>query len=172
MFARRTAAALLVAGLLLAGCSEDPEPRFAPTQSPSPTESETTAAPEAQSPEEFVREWVRTYNSFETDGDDEQLEALHRNCATCETVLSVVSQAYANGGFVKSDGWTVEKSEELYRRDNAAGVRTQVAVSPSRYKASESSEVTRGTGGRVTMEFDLVRRDGGWRLSDLTRKPS
>lgn len=56
MSVRRHAAALLAAALLLAGCSDDPEPRFEPTETPSPTESSSAAEPEAQTPEEFIRE--------------------------------------------------------------------------------------------------------------------
>ena len=50
-----------------AGCSDDPEPDFAPPESTSPaptdpTTSSTTEEPERLSPEETVRAWVEARN--------------------------------------------------------------------------------------------------------------
>lgn len=170
MSVRRTVAALVGAALLLAGCTDEPEPRFEPTDSPSPSESETSAEPEAQTPEEFIREWVATYNKFEGTGDASELEELNSSCGTCADIIEVVASAYEHGGYLKSEGWGVRGSlEVLYSRQNATGFRATVDVAPSRYKASADSDIQRGTGGPVTMEFDLRRVDGAWRMADLTR---
>lgn len=173
MSVRRTAAALIGAALLLAGCSDDPEPRFEPTPSPSPTESKTTTEPEAQTPEEFIREWVETYNAFEDTGDATDLAALGAGCGTCADIIEVVASAYADGGFVRSEGWAFEGPlRERYSSPLAAGLEATVQVAPSRYKATADSDVERGTGGPVLMEFDLRRVKGAWRMADLTRSSS
>ena len=59
MSVRRSAALALIAALVLAGCQDEPEPRFEPTpsHSSSPTDPETDE-PEAQTAQRFIREWV------------------------------------------------------------------------------------------------------------------
>jgi hypothetical protein len=128
-----------------------------------------TAEPQAQSPEEFVNQWVAVYNDFEDSGDASVFASLNAQCATCQDFITLVEEAYAKGGFVKSAGWKVESTEEFYRRPGAVGIRATVMVSPSRYKPDDAGEVTVGRGGEVVMEFDLVRRDGQWKLATVTR---
>ncbi len=59
MSVRRSLALALVAALVLAGCQDEPEPRFdPPSESSSPSDPATSDEPEAQTAEEFIREWV------------------------------------------------------------------------------------------------------------------
>ncbi|QBR93743.1 hypothetical protein [Nocardioides euryhalodurans] len=171
---RRLIAAAITGVLLLAGCQDEPQPRFAdPPDSPSPSESETSAVPEAQSPEEVLDAWLATYTEFESTGEPQALRSLSQACATCEEVIRIVVTAHDRGGYLRSDGWSIKGSPSvIYERPRATGLRAEVEVSPSRYKATANSPVERGTGGVITMEFDLERTNEGWLVSDFTRLPS
>ncbi len=83
MSVRRTLAAGLAAGLLLAGCTDEPEPEFTPTESPSPSPSASeseTAEPEAQSPEEFIEEWFDLNLEMQNTGDTRPFLNASRGC--------------------------------------------------------------------------------------------
>lgn len=173
MSVRRAAAAALAAGLLLTGCSDDPEPRFEPTGSPSPTESSSSAAPQAQTPEEFIREWVTAYNEFESTGDASTVRRLSGDCAACSDIIDVVSDAYSRGGYLRSDGWTLPAEiETTYSRKAAVGLRASVKVAASEYRASGSSKIVRTPAAAIVMEFDLEKTGQSWRMFDLTRVAS
>ena len=85
MSVRCTLAAALAAGLLLAGCTDEPEPEFTPTETPSPSASESeTAEPEAQGPEEFIEEW---FTAAARDAEDRR----HRSSQRLQTASLVMT---------------------------------------------------------------------------------
>ncbi len=72
------AAGLVIAMTALAGCTDDPQPRFEePTESPSASESTSSAAAEPEPWEEkskagavaFARHWVEVFNEAQTSGE-------------------------------------------------------------------------------------------------------
>ena len=108
MHVRRTLAIALAVPALLAGCSEDPEPTPKipePTSSsptPTPTESET---PEAESPEDFIRRWVKAGDEMQVTGETAEYSKMSPNCKACQ-------------GFVES----VEEVAQRPSRDPVLGV--------------------------------------------------
>ena len=79
------ALAVLVA-VAYAGCSDDPEPDFAPPEStsPAPTDPTTSATtPEELSPEETVRAWVEARNITVQDGAPRRRCPERPDCTTC-----------------------------------------------------------------------------------------
>jgi hypothetical protein len=98
---RRTLALALTVPALLAGCSDDPEPTPKipePTSSsptPTPTESET---PEAESPEEFIRRWVKAGDEMQVTGETAEYANMSPKCKACQGFVESVEEVYSAGG--------------------------------------------------------------------------
>jgi hypothetical protein len=162
MSVRRTAAALLTAGLLLTGCSDDPEPRFEPTETPSPTESSATAEPQAQSPEEFIREWVELDRALQQSGDVDPYLAASSSCGSCRDFANRVQAVYDAGGSIKTQGWAIQSIDEKSR-----GVFSmRVTASPTVVTPEQGGTPQRYP--RVTGTYELhLRQDGdSWQVTD------
>src|SRR5688500_14938940 len=113
MSVRRTAAALLGIALLLTGCTDDAEPRFEPIPSASPSESETSAEPEAQTPEEFIREWFAAALEMQNSGRTEPVAELSRDCQPCRDLIGTVESIYESGGSIRIDSVEVTRVEAV-----------------------------------------------------------
>jgi hypothetical protein len=168
MLVRRTTAAVLAAGLLLAGCSDDPEPRFEPTESPSPTETSSSAAPEAQSPEEFIREWFELNTEMQNTGETEAFLALSRGCKTCKELASRIEGIYAAGGNVaiayqKVQSVDARGGEEFSVMVNAA---------PTVFSETADSPEDRLKGGPNEFIMRITRDGKAWRMIDYLDTPS
>jgi hypothetical protein len=163
MSVRRHAAALLAAALLLAACSDDPEPRFAPTEAPSPTESSSSTAPEAQSPEEFIREWVELDNQMTASGETDEFRAASVGCDPCNEYADQVEQIYGAGGFIRTDGRTVTSVEKAELR---GAYELRIESSPTKYKERAGGSVKSLPGGEATLRLVLRKRDGEWIVAD------
>ena len=169
MSVRRTVAALAVAALLLAGCSDDPEPRFdPPSESPSPTESETTAEPEAQTPEEFIREWFELNTEMQNSGETDAFLEASPNCKPCRDLADQVEQFYNAGGFIRVGGQDVTTVDAL------AGSEYSVTVdaAPTEYKESASAKVAMLPGGPNEYRMFLRRNGGSWVMTQYLDTPS
>ena len=163
MSVRPTLAVLLAAGLLLAGCSDDPEPRFEPTDPPSPTESETSAAPEAQTPEEFIREWVELQRDMQNTGEvDAYLEASH-GCESCSSTARIVEDYYGAGGFVRTDGRSILDIQPI-RPGETYDVKVRSA--PTEYKKSAGGPLESFPGGVTTYRVTLKPKGDSWILTN------
>ncbi len=62
-------AATLVAVTVITSCSDDPEPRTEPSETPTSSATESSEPPEVLGPEETVRAWVDGVNKAFTGGD-------------------------------------------------------------------------------------------------------
>ncbi|QZY28411.1 hypothetical protein [Nocardioides coralli] len=148
--------------LLAGGCSDEPEPRFEePASTPSPTQS---ASPQAQTPEEFIREWVRLDREMQTTGDTTAYLSVSRECRPCRAVAERVETIFENGGRVETKGWAVDKIESLptkgwYRMEGSAT--TVVIVEEA------GADEKRLPGGPITYDFVVRADDQGWQLVDL-----
>jgi hypothetical protein len=162
MSVRRTAAALLTAGLLLAGCSDDPEPRFEPTETPSPTETSSAAEPEAQSPEEFIRDWFEAGTDMQNSGETGTFLSLSDGCDACERFAADVEGVYKAGGFIRI------KSEVVRRVEPVGGDAFEVTVvaSPTTFRETAGSKPGSFPGGPNTYRVTVVERAGQWRVAD------
>jgi hypothetical protein len=168
MSVRRTAAALLTAGLLLTGCSDDPEPRFEPTETPSPTESSATAEPQAQSPEEFIREWFALNTEMQNTGDTQAFLASSRPCDVCKDMASQVRRIYADGGRIQLD-----RQEVLRVRTGARSATIKqfdVTVEASKTRLVEAAGASEQTlpGGKSTYRVTLLRKGDAWAMNFIS----
>jgi hypothetical protein len=170
--------ALLVATLLLAGCSEEPQPRFEdPT--PSPSETSSSSAPPEREPwqvksragaEAFAEHWIETFNEAQATGDTAMLRASSvASCKTCNGYAKQIERLYGAGGRLRSDGWTVLLAAAGPGQvTDEAQVNLRVSRSPQRVIAG-NGQVRRFPGGRATFSAELEWRDGQWQMARLVQ---
>jgi hypothetical protein len=174
MHVRRLLALALAGPVLLAGCSDDaaptpkmPEPSTS-SSTPTPTESE---APEAESPEEFVRRWVEVDREMQNTGETGAYEEISSKCKTCMSVAARVASIYEAGGFVKTDGLTIQRIVDQSAADGRKTLDVTVRSSPTVYKESAGGDEQRLPGGTVTYRMRL-NAAAPWRLIQLTQLAS
>jgi hypothetical protein len=164
MHVRRALALTLAVPVLLAGCSDDPEPTPKipdPTSSsPSPTEP-ATDEPEAESPEEFIRRWAAIEADMENTGNTTEYLQLSSACKACTGLADIIQEYYKAGGSVRWEGWTIRTiQQEPGAGKNAYAV--SVTSAPTRYKESAKGPIKRLDGGRSTHLLRLRRSGNSW----------
>ncbi len=152
-----------VAALLLgAGCTGEPEPRFAsPTSSTSPSGSRSESA--ALTPEETVEAWVLARNEALINGDVSALRSLQtQRCTTCSDLIEPITEIYESGGRFETDGWALNKVE----RD---GVRVEADVQIAGGKTVPSDGASPNVYGPETRRMFAVLQDDGlvWKLKRI-----
>lgn len=163
MSVRRTVVALVGAALLASGCSDDPESRFQPTDPPSPTESTTTAQPEAQSPEEFIREWVELQRDMQNTGNVDEYLVASAGCESCLSTARLVEGYYAAGGFVRTQGRSILAIRPIKRGETYD---VKVRSAPTEYRESADGPLQSFAGGVTTYRVTLRRQNNSWILTD------
>lgn len=171
---RRTIGALastLALVAALSACGEDPEPQFEAEPSAEPTTSSPSASAEPEPWEErtddgavaFVEHWIDVFDQSKEDGNTDDLAALSAaSCVTCENFIEMTNDIYANGGFVKSRGWTIESISEPVRSADSTLVAVNVLQSPQEIRRGADSEVENFEGGNIDLAFTLRWRRGAW----------
>jgi hypothetical protein len=159
---RRTLAGLLAApALLLSGCGSDSSVADPPVQS-SPTSSPTGDPPAHETAEHFIRRWAEAEKQMENTGTTEHYMALSRRCRACATLAHLVSRYYANGGFIRWDGWEILSIRKYpsSRRGISFAVRSN--SSPTHYRASADADVQRLAGGPITYVLTLASEESSF----------
>ena len=173
MHVRRALALTAVVPLLLAGCSDDPEPQPKmpdppPSSSPTPTTSETV---EAESAEEFIRRWVEVNTEMQNTGQVDEYSELSRPCEPCIQTAERIERIYADGGFVRTDGWIVK---DVVDRSGGTGVSVldlRIESSPTEFKERADAETESLPGGDIVMRVRLSPSPP-WSVTRLTQVPS
>ncbi len=163
MHVRRALALAAVVALLLAGCTDAPEPTPKipdPTPSsatPSPTESETV---EAESAEDFIRRWASELREMQATGDTDGFRKLGPDCESCLETADRVEQIYQAGGEIQWDGWTIlrigpngEATDEFRVLERSA---------PTRFRESADAAWTKLAGGRTEHVMELTPDGDSW----------
>ena len=173
---RRWVATLVVVPLLVAGCSDDPEPRFEESPSPSPSES-TSAAAEPKAWEvkseagavAFARHWMDVFNEAMPTGDTRQLNALSEPaCKTCSAFAKRLESIYDNGGFYKSPGWRILQADASDKMPAGRAVLAlRVLQGAERYKDTGDSKVVENRASRASYSANLIWTRGSWRVQEL-----
>ena len=177
----RRALAVAVAGLLLlAGCSDNPEPApLEPSSSPSTSES-PDAAPEMpdearentpEGAEAFVRYWVEVLNHATVSGETQILrDHSSSDCTSCQSILDLIDSTYGDGGAIQSEGWKINQMSVALGPGNPAPASAALVIisSPQSFTDSESQPVRRTKGGRQPIDLSLSwSSKTGWRVDAL-----
>jgi hypothetical protein len=173
MHVRRALALTLAVPVLLAGCSDDPEPTpnipDPTTSSPTPTEP-ATEEPEAESPEEFIRRWVQVQNEMWGSGETAAFLAMGPQCADCRETAAAVDRIYSAGGTVQWDGWKVLNIEVRGSpRQNA--FRFRVDSAPTRYRESPDGPWKTLDGGQSDQLIVLQPVGESWAVTQSKDLP-
>ena len=163
-------AAVLLSALVLGGCTDDdPEPKFGPTESTSPsspTSPSTTAAAADLSPEDTVRAWVDARNAALASGDVAAVEELSASgCTTCQDSLDPIRQVHADGGSFDTDGWTVDSARLKSRSGDKARVTGAITYAAgTTVPKAGAAPVSYGLERHIVV-VDLTRTDDRWQVN-------
>lgn len=173
MHLRRALALSLAVPLLLVGCTEEgptpdiPDPT---TSSPTPTPEETET-PEAESAEEFVRRWVQANTEMQNTGDIATYADLSRKCTSCLRTAERIEQIYADGGYVRTEGWVLRDVVDRSGTTGGPVLDLDIRSSPTEFKESAGAELQKLSGGEIVMRVRL-NRGAPWQVLRLTQVPS
>ena len=164
----RCAAAAVFAAATLAGCEEgDPEPRISPSpaSSVSPAPAATSATPQKETPEAFIRRWGVVSAQMQNSGDAAAYrEVVDPSCQPCLDFVDLVLGYYANGGYVKAVPWEVRNVEPRPPKNGKeAEFEVQLVTSPTEFKQSADAEVQTLKGGPTKLAVTL-REGDQWRV--------
>ena len=101
------AVGVVVPALVLGGCSGDPEPKIAPSESSSPVASASSSAtPRATSPRaqqaQFIDKYFAVISTSISTGEPESFLALSSSdCQNCKVFAKNLAAAYADGGRIE-----------------------------------------------------------------------
>lgn len=176
---RALAAATVVAGCLVAGCSDT-----SPTPKPLPSKSSTAHSPSSGAPQQppaatrgsgssaaeaFVRYYVKTLNLATTSGDTKALRSLDDgSCKSCRGVTTAIEDVYAAGGNIRTIGWQIRDLEPV-RFATTSTVQAKVALSPQLVTKRHGAKAARYKGGHLQISFKLSRTENGWLVDELER---
>ncbi len=180
---RRFAAPLAVLALTaaLAACTDEPEPRFTdPTPEPSETATEPTTEPtseptteptqepEALGPEETVRAWVAARNQLLGSGESDEVRALGTSpCESCDGLIKTIERIYRDGGYIRSEGWTVVRAKRVPDFATSRIVTAAIDVGSGETVERRGAKPVTFANERIVLDFKVARRDGEWRIQDV-----
>lgn len=174
MLVRSALALALAVPLLLAGCTDEPEPKMPdPTPSssapsPSPSESETA---EVESAEEFIRRWVAVNTEMQNSGSVDEYASLSSKCNACIETAERVRKIYANGGFVRTEGWMLQKVTDRSGPRGGPILDLRIDSAPTTLKESSDAAEDSYPGGNIVMRARLSR-NAPWQVIELTQVAS
>jgi hypothetical protein len=173
MRVRRLATVVAVALPLLfsSGCGDDPikpKPFETPTAStsPAPTQSGT---PQAESPEQFIRRWVEAQNDMQVSGDTKEYRCLGYKCDACNGFADTIDGIYAAGGHVETLGWKILSLKDGPTNSSFA---LNVDIRPTVYVELKGGPEKKLPGGSPTEIIQFVKRNGQWRVTQVSETPS
>ena len=178
----RLLAALMAAGLLLTGCGGDSsEPKSqpkdskdSPSSSPSATASETPAAAQKTKAGAiaFAKQYVGYINHAQaTGGDTESLAGAETpECTSCAQNRKAIEDFYGPDAKIEGGDWVV--GSFATKADPAGGgwfVALAVTYGPQTVDRPGTQKDEKLKPGRLRVKFQLVWRDGSWKVNENTR---
>ncbi|WP_210438820.1 hypothetical protein [Nocardioides xinjiangensis] len=170
MHVRRALALILAVPLLIAGCSDgepttEPTPKMPEPSSSSPTPTPVEAeTPEAESPEDFIRRWVKAGDEMQVTGETATYEALvEDSCKACKTFVKSVEKVYASDGTVEFAGSTINSIRS--RKGKPPTFQVTKTLPETVIKRGPSAEPEVLPAGRTTLLVILKRRSDQWSVS-------
>jgi hypothetical protein len=173
----RLGMAALTSVLLLGSCGSrsdgvtNPASPAVADASAESAETPKSKAPDAESAEQFVRRWVEVDRHMQNTGEMDRYLSISSGCRPCTQVAERVAQMYANGGWVRTKGWTILDLKDVSTEVGRVAFDLRVRSAPTRFRETRSGEVQRYPGGVVVMRLRLTNKEP-WRLVRLTQIPS
>ena len=153
-----------------ASSTAGPDPTPSPSVTGSPSDPSPSHSPDTQTPEEFVRAWVAEYNAMQNSGDTEKFRSMSRRCETCATVADRMDRYYEAGGYVKTDGLTINRLR--VSKADAKGQRAvtiHVRAAPTEYAEEEGGPVQELPGGDPVLQLSIQPRRTSWNTYDIVQ---
>ena len=104
------AVGVVVPLLVLDGCSGDPEPKLAPSESSSPTGSSSSSAADSNpgATARFINDYFDAVGTSTATGDTREFVGMSSpKCRNCRTLAHNIEAPYENGGRVEGSNWEV-----------------------------------------------------------------
>ena len=160
----------IAALLLVASCTDDPEPiEPKPTASPKPTATAPALPTEAtkETPDgsiAFVAHWIDVFNFSANSGDLTALRELNGpDCEGCEIYDDIVADANRGSAEVRGFRWSPGKAHLSKEQQLVVTIRS----SPYKVRESASDEWSEIRGDSYQLGFDLEWSDGRWHVAEL-----
>ncbi|UYM04650.1 DUF6318 family protein [Solicola gregarius] len=179
MAGRRFLALIALLGCVLAGCSDaesDDDPAPLPTETPTsdvgeravevPVPPDAARKDTLKGAEAFIRHYIELLNYASDTGDTVALTTAAMDCSGCSKYEALFHRTYANGGFMKSAGWTPTYVLAVKQHDVVA-VLVDVAAGRMRYRLSESEDPKIGRKDNFKLRFEVSRVGERWVVTDL-----
>ena len=170
---RLAIAFLLVATLVLGGCSDDPRPKIArPSESSSPTVSESPSAGGPASPRDeqaaFIESYFSEVSASISTGDSAPFIALSSgNCQNCRVLADNLSQAYADGGRIEGGHWRVLGSRHVREAKLGSIWNVRVRSARERWLDGQGDPVKIVRAGTQRFGMAIVSVKGRWLVREL-----
>jgi hypothetical protein len=174
---RRYVVAAVLLPLLATGCSDDPQPKFEPSPSDSPSEpTSDPAQPKAWEVKSdkgavaFATHWMDVLSgAMNGSGDTSALRDISApECELCEDFAQRLDRIRSSGGFYRSDGWRVLQAVPVNHMPSGQGaVALRMFQSAETLRESNDSKVIHNPASRATWSTRMEWRGGEWLLTDL-----
>jgi len=172
----RSIALAIAALLLLASCSDDPEP-IEPTASPSRSKTSSAPAMPNEARENtpsgaatFVSYWVDVSNIASQTGDTKELVRIsNEDCAGCRTYIKLYEETYAAGGYFKGSEWRLS-DVKVQPGGTEHLVFAHVDAPVGTFKRTSDSKLERGNQEDSDLVFGVSFSAGEWHLTQLGLK--
>lgn len=164
----RPAIALAVSVIVLGGCSGDPEPKFSPPESASPTtvSSSPSPRPAPANPVATVRAWVAAQNAAMRTGDSSDVRSLSADpCVACDGMIDPIDKVYEAGGYFKTPGWRIHRIKARRVAESQATVDSAIVISGGKTVNAAGERPVRYAVDRKIIVFKLTKRQGQWLVS-------
>jgi hypothetical protein len=170
MGVRRTLAGALAAPLLLlAACGGDDTSVADPPISPGSTSSSPGVPPQRESPEHFIRRWVKQDTRMQNTGETTAFRAMSSGCSGCTAVADRVDSIYAAGGSVKTEGWSLKRQYESVRHGKTRTIELVVDSAPTTYTPSQGASPKHLDGGREHFQVHLKPTAASWVVTQFVQ---
>ncbi len=180
-------AGVVVAALLLSGCSgEEPSADHPPPSSP-PTSPVTTTSP-TPTPEPpvlpaaarentkagavaFADFYIDLVNYAMETGDVGVLRAVSdKSCASCQNFIAILSDVYSDGGSVEGGAWSVDSYSAIAAGQPATWlVAMDLTAQPQVVRESDDSVGDKRAGGRFSASMYAKQTGRSWTVQRLVR---
>jgi hypothetical protein len=166
MHVRRALALALAVPLLLAGCTDDPEPtpKIPDPTTSSPTDEPTeTETPAPESAVDFIRRWQATSDEMQRTGETAPYLDISSGCRACMSLADNVADIYDGGGSIEFAGSDITHMDRSGTQPPTFDVDLRVAKTVIRRKEGDAPETL--PAGEMSIRVTLKRVHGDWTLT-------